>query len=81
MKSTSQELLRDFIHSEEFREIIQQETRDAVKSEFGDRLDQLDSAIKMVAETQSTVCGIESSMDFLSQHLDDLQQMAFPAVA
>ena len=81
MKSTSQESLRDFIRSEEFRGIIQQETRDAVKSEFGDRLDQLDSAIKTVAETQSTVRGIESSMDFLSQRLDDLQQTALPAVA
>ena len=81
MKSTSQELLRDFIRSEEFRGIIQQETRYAVKSVFGDRLDQLDSAIKTVADTKSTVCGIESSMDFLSKRLDDLQQTALPAVA
>ena len=81
MKSTSHELIRDFIRSEEFCDIIQQETRDAAKSEFGDCLEQLDCAIKLVAGTQSTVRGIESSMEFLSQRLDDLQQTALLAVA
>ena len=66
MKSTSQELLRDFIRSDEFRDIIHQETRDAIKNEFGNRLDELDSAVKSLSETQGTVSGMESSMDFLA---------------
>ena len=81
MKSTSQELLRDFIRSDEFRDIIHQETRDAIKNEFGNRLDELDSAVKSLTETQGTVSGLESSMDFLGQRFDDLQQTALPAVA
>ena len=81
MKSTSQELLRDFVRSDEFRDIIHQETRDAIKKEFGNRLDELDSAVKSLSETQGTVSGLESSMDFLVQWLDDLQQTALSVVA
>ena len=78
--TTSQELLRDFIHSDEFH-IIHQETRDAIKNEFGNHLDELESAVQSLTETQGTMRGLESSMDFSGQRLDDLQQTALPAVA
>ena len=65
MKSTSQELSHDFIRSNEFRDIIHQETRDAIKNEFENRLNELKSGFKYLTETQGTMRGLESSMDFL----------------
>ena len=54
-KSASQELLRDFILSDEYRDIIHQETRVANKNEFGNRFDEHDSTVKYLTETQGTV--------------------------
>ena len=81
VRSASQNVLKDLIQNDDFRTIMKQEIKEAVSSEFGTRIDQLDSAVKSLAETQRTVGDLESSMDFLGQRFEDLQQISLPAIA
>ena len=46
VRSASQDVLKDLIQNDDFRAIMKQEIKEAVSSEFGTRLEQLDSAVK-----------------------------------
>ena len=81
IKSTSESELRKIITNDEFREMIRSETKDSIRAEIGDRLDTIETTLTSMQSIQTTVEALETSMEFTSRRMDDLEKSALPALA
>ena len=77
--SCGNEIRRHF--TEEFRELIRNETKELIRAEIGGLLDNIETTLNSMQQIQTTIQGLETSMEFTSRRIDELEKSALPALA
>ena len=79
--SATNSQFKQLLDDEKLCKIIRKETTDAIQAEIGECLRNLESAENGLRDIQDTIKGLETSQDFISGRLEDLEKTALPSLA